>query len=136
MNLFILNRNPIIAAQDQCDKHVVKMIVESAQMLSTVHRMLDGIETKRPSKSGKTLAKYFELSDIFSKAFDTFLVLMCPEISIKNRYSQFSSFVGIDSILVIDILCLARISNAFDRDPALLSSDITKDVLSLFDEST
>ena len=63
MNLFILNRNPIIAAQDQCDKHVVKMIVESAQMLSTVHRMLDGIETKRPSKSGKTMAKYFELSD-------------------------------------------------------------------------
>ena len=63
MNLFILNRDPIIAAQDQCDKHVVKMIVESAQMLSTVHRMLDGIETKRPSKSGKTLAKYFELSD-------------------------------------------------------------------------
>ena len=63
MNLFILNRNPVIAAQDQCDKHVVKMIVESAQMLSTVHRMLDGIETKRPSKSGKTMAKYFELSD-------------------------------------------------------------------------
>ena len=48
MNLFILDRNPIIAAQDQCDKHVVKMIVESAQMLSTVHRMLDGVETRRP----------------------------------------------------------------------------------------
>ena len=63
MNLFILNRNPIIAAQDQCDKHVVKMIVESAQMLSTVHRMLDGIETKKPSVSGKTMAKYYELPD-------------------------------------------------------------------------
>ena len=63
MNLFILNRDPIIAAQDQCDKHVVKMIVESAQMLSTVHRMLDGIETKKPSTSGKTMAKYFKLPD-------------------------------------------------------------------------
>ena len=53
MNIFILDTDPIVAAQLQCDKHVVKMIVESAQMLSTAHRMLDGEETKRPSKSGK-----------------------------------------------------------------------------------
>ena len=63
MNLFIINKDPVLAAQEQCDKHVVKMIVESAQMLSTVHRMLDGKETRRPSTSGKTMAKYFELPD-------------------------------------------------------------------------
>ena len=63
MNLFIINKDPILAAQEQCDKHVVKMIVESAQMLSTVHRMLDGKETRRPSTSGKTMAKYFVLPD-------------------------------------------------------------------------
>ena len=39
MNIFILDHNPKIVAQSQCDKHVVKMIVESAQMLSTAHRM-------------------------------------------------------------------------------------------------
>jgi hypothetical protein len=33
MNIFILDRNPIKAAQDQCDKHVCKMVIESAQML-------------------------------------------------------------------------------------------------------
>ena len=53
MNIFVLDRNPKTAAQLQCDKHVVKMIVESAQMLSTAHRMLDGYVEKRPSKSGK-----------------------------------------------------------------------------------
>jgi hypothetical protein len=63
MNLFILDKDPKLAAQLQCDKHVVKMIVESAQMLSTVHRMLDGVETRRPSKSGKTNVKYWELPD-------------------------------------------------------------------------
>ena len=63
MNLFILNVDPIVAAQEQCDKHVVKMIVESAQMLSTVHRMLDGTETRKRSVSGKTMTKYYELSD-------------------------------------------------------------------------
>ena len=27
-----------------CDKHVVKMILESAQLLCTVHRVSDGVE--------------------------------------------------------------------------------------------
>ena len=62
MNIFILDNDPVIAAQMQCDKHVVKMIVESAQMLSTVHRMVDGTMERRPSKSGSML-QYFKLSD-------------------------------------------------------------------------
>ena len=44
MNIFYLDRDPVVAAQMQCDKHVVKMILESAQMLSTAHRVLDGDE--------------------------------------------------------------------------------------------
>lgn len=63
MNIFILDRDPIIAAQLQCDKHVVKMIVESAQMLSTAHRILDGTMEKRPSKSGRTTVKYYKHPD-------------------------------------------------------------------------
>ena len=38
MNIFVLDTCPTIAAQMQCDKHVVKMPLECAQMLSTVHR--------------------------------------------------------------------------------------------------
>lgn len=36
MNIFVLDQNPVKAAVSQCDKHVVKMILETAQMLSTV----------------------------------------------------------------------------------------------------
>jgi hypothetical protein len=36
MNIFVLDHNPMIAAQYHCDKHVVKMVLETAQMLSTV----------------------------------------------------------------------------------------------------
>lgn len=36
MNIFVLDKDPIKAATSQCDKHVVKMILETAQMLSTV----------------------------------------------------------------------------------------------------
>lgn len=63
MNIFFLSESPRAAAIQQCDKHVVKMIVESAQMLSTAHRLLDGSMDRRPSKSGKTKVKYWELPD-------------------------------------------------------------------------
>jgi hypothetical protein len=36
MNIFVVHRNPVIAAQSLCDKHVVKMPLETAQILSTV----------------------------------------------------------------------------------------------------
>jgi hypothetical protein len=39
MNIFILDPDPVIAAQMQCDKHVVKMPLECAQMLSAVHHI-------------------------------------------------------------------------------------------------
>ncbi len=36
MNIFAVDTDPKIAAQQLCDKHVVKMILESAQMLCSV----------------------------------------------------------------------------------------------------
>ena len=37
MNIFYLHSNPVKAARLQYNKHVVKMILESAQMLCTAH---------------------------------------------------------------------------------------------------
>ena len=42
MNIFYLDSSPELAATYHCDKHVVKMILESAQLLCTAHRVLDG----------------------------------------------------------------------------------------------
>lgn len=41
MNLFVLDLDPTRAAQYHCDKHVVKMVLETAQILCTVHHQLD-----------------------------------------------------------------------------------------------
>ena len=41
MNIFYLDECPKKAAQYQYNKHVVKMILESAQMLCTAHHVLD-----------------------------------------------------------------------------------------------
>ena len=41
MNIFYLHQDPVKAAQYQYNKHVVKMILESAQMLCTAHHCID-----------------------------------------------------------------------------------------------
>jgi hypothetical protein len=41
MQIFVLDKDPVKAAKMLCDKHVVKMSVESAQILSTVHHLFD-----------------------------------------------------------------------------------------------
>ena len=40
MNLFYLDRDPVIAASYHYDKHKVKMVLEAAQMLCTAHHAL------------------------------------------------------------------------------------------------
>jgi len=45
MNIFYIEENPADIAKSLIDRHVVKMILESAQMLSTAHRLLDGVKT-------------------------------------------------------------------------------------------
>ncbi len=62
MNIFFLSQDPIEAAQMMVDRHVVKMILESAQLLSTAHRILDGMETVTVSKTGRS-KKIWELLD-------------------------------------------------------------------------
>jgi hypothetical protein len=58
MNIFYLDKDPIKAAQLSCDTHVVKMIVESAQMLSTAHRMIDGKEYIDKTKAGRKIKRW------------------------------------------------------------------------------
>lgn len=44
MNIFYLDKDPKVCAEMHLDKHVVKMIIEYAQLMSTAHRVLDGVE--------------------------------------------------------------------------------------------
>lgn len=58
MNIFYLDNCPDRSAKAMTNTHVIKMIVESAQILSTAHRVLDGKEVIRISKSGSKLKKW------------------------------------------------------------------------------
>lgn len=58
MNIFYLSDTPKTAATMHCDKHVVKMIVETAQLLSTAHRINDGELVTELSDSGRRIKRY------------------------------------------------------------------------------
>ena len=58
MNIFFLDRDPRVAAEYHCDKHVVKMILESAQLLSTAHRVLDGQMAIAKSKTNRNVKRW------------------------------------------------------------------------------
>ena len=58
MNIFYLDKNPKVCAEMHLDKHVVKMIIEYAQLMSTAHRVLDGVVTEGKSQSGRKQKKY------------------------------------------------------------------------------
>jgi hypothetical protein len=58
MNIFYLDKDPVQAAVWMVDKHVVKMILESAQLLSTAHRVIDGIEIPGKSATGRNVKRW------------------------------------------------------------------------------
>lgn len=58
MNVFFVDRCPYKAAQSLVDSHVVKMVVESAQLLSTAHRVLDGTPISVLNENGRRVKRW------------------------------------------------------------------------------
>ena len=58
MNIFYLHNDPVVCAEMHNDKHCIKMILESCQLLSTAHRILDGSETIAKSKTGRNVKRW------------------------------------------------------------------------------
>lgn len=64
MNIFYLHNDTKTCAEMHNDKHCVKMILEYAQLLSTAHRVLDGVlTTDRGGKSGRQRTTYILADD-------------------------------------------------------------------------
>lgn len=63
MNIFYLHTDTTECAKQHLDKHVVKMILEYAQLLSTAHRLLDGTEYEGRTVSGTRKAMRWLLPD-------------------------------------------------------------------------
>ncbi|MBC8429146.1 MAG: hypothetical protein H8D95_01020 [Candidatus Endolissoclinum sp.] len=58
MNIFYLDSNAKTSAEMHLDKHVSKMLVEYAQLMSTAHRVLDGTEWYDKNKIGRKIKRW------------------------------------------------------------------------------
>jgi hypothetical protein len=59
MNIFYLDHDVVKCAEMHNDKHCIKMILEYAQLLSTAHRVLDGVlTTDRGGANGRQRTSY------------------------------------------------------------------------------
>lgn len=58
MNIFILDRNPKLATQYHVDKHVVKMCLETAQILSTTQNLCGVKSLYKPTHKNHPCCKW------------------------------------------------------------------------------
>jgi hypothetical protein len=58
MNIFYLDPDPTLCSQYHNNRHLIKMILEYGQLLSTAHRFLDGTVVNTLSASGRKTTKY------------------------------------------------------------------------------
>jgi hypothetical protein len=58
LNIFYIDDCPEQAARWMVDKHVVKMILETAQLLSTAHRYMDGRMVVTPNDKGRKMKRW------------------------------------------------------------------------------
>lgn len=60
MNIFVLSNDPETCAKYHCDKHVIKMILESAQLLSNAHYYSLSILSNKDIDQHKILSHFYD----------------------------------------------------------------------------
>lgn len=87
MNIFYLSNNPTECAQLHVNKHVVKMILETAQLLSNAHHMLDGDQVIKPiyklTHKNHPSAIWVRASTSHYKWLHSLLAALCKEYTYR-----------------------------------------------------
>lgn len=78
MNIFVLDSNPKLAAQYHCNKHCVKMILESAQMLCSAHWL------SLLKEGGKSLSDFKRVSLAKQWCIDNYPATRIPKYSFTH----------------------------------------------------
>lgn len=120
MNIFYLDKSPKICATQHCDKHVVKMILEYAQILSTAHYILDGstniagVDLYKPTHKNHPSAKWVRESlDNYNYLYELFIALLDEYTYRYNKRHK------TEKLRVALKLRPANINSAPFTDPAL-----------------
>ena len=91
MNIFYLDPFPVYAAEAHGDRHLVKMIVEAAQMLSTAHHVLgpspgtDLASIYKPTHVNHPMARWVRHNQATYDWTCRFLRAMCREFEFRRH---------------------------------------------------
>jgi|DEB0MinimDraft_6_1074348.scaffolds.fasta_scaffold166029_1 hypothetical protein len=86
MNIFYLDSDPFEAATLQCDRHVVKMILESAQLLSTAHHELGSTAPYKTTHKNHPSAVWVRRSYLHYAWLYKHFIGLCAEY--ESRYNK------------------------------------------------
>lgn len=117
MNIFFLSWNPKTCAQWHCDQHCVKMILEYTQILSTVHRYLDGSMCIEKTKKNRKVKRY-TLPDIRENVLYKATHINHPSVQWATKSSDNYKWL----YLLVQNLCLeyTRRYNRIHKSESLL----------------
>jgi hypothetical protein len=105
MNIFYLDSDPVKAAQVQYNKHVVKMILESAQMLCTAHHHYTELLAQDDSYIPYKKAHYNHPSTIWCREnSEQYLWLYNHMIALGNEYTKRYNKIHLTITKCADIL--------------------------------
>ena len=83
MNIFFLHRAAPIAAQMHADIHVVKMILECAQLLATAHHHYDSPVTYKPTHANHPCAVWTRSSRLHYQFVQDLASALCREYRLR-----------------------------------------------------
>lgn len=86
MNIFFLDESPYTSAKAMTNKHIVKMTLETAQLLSTAHHELDG--DKAPPNLYKPTHKNHPSAVWARESMDNYMWLYMHFIALSAEYTQ------------------------------------------------
>lgn len=86
MNIFFLHSNAKMAAIFHCDKHVVKMIIESAQLLATAHHEHGHPVSYKPTHKNHPSAIWTRSSKLHYRYVYDLAIALCKEYT--KRYGK------------------------------------------------
>jgi len=86
MNIFFLHSNAKMAAIFHCDKHVVKMIIESAQLLATAHHEHGNPVSYKPTHKNHPSAIWTRSSKLHYNYVYDLAIALCKEYT--KRYGK------------------------------------------------
>ena len=130
MNIFFLHKDPQWAANALCDKHVPKMLLESAQMLSTaVQKYTDRIEELyKPAYPNHPMTKWVGFNrDCFRWALENAVFISQEYCKRFNKLHKSSAVIN----TIYDNNYIDDIPDGFFKEPPQCMPDEYKDDCSI-----